>query len=66
MNKLGRSLAVFNWASQKAEKDLVHTVTKEKLKDHYEILDEVGRGICACSSIEPNQFNPANLINVII
>lgn len=46
MNKLGKSLAVFNWASQKAEKDLVHTITKEKLKDHYEILDEVGRGMC--------------------
>ena len=44
MNKLGRSLAVFNWASQKAEKDLAHTITKEKLRDHYNILDEVGRG----------------------
>ena len=46
MNKLSKSLAVFNWASQKAEKDLVNTITKESLKDHYKILDEVGRGAC--------------------
>jgi hypothetical protein len=45
MNKLSKSLAVFNWASQKAEKDLVNTITKEKLQDHYEIQEEIGRGM---------------------
>ncbi|XP_028394028.1 myosin light chain kinase family member 4-like [Dendronephthya gigantea] len=44
MNKFGKSLAVFNWASQKAEKDLVNTITKEKLQDCYEIREEIGRG----------------------
>jgi succinate-acetate transporter protein len=48
MNKLGKSLAVFNWASQRAEKDLVHTISKEKLQDHYEIMDEIGRGVYMC------------------
>lgn len=44
MTNLHRSLAVFNWASQKAEKDLTNTVSKVKLKEEYEIQEEIGRG----------------------